>query len=106
MILRMDSSTLKRSFVQAFGVLAYVTAVAWFMNNAQRFFGEQPGWFAGVLMLLLFVVSAAVTGSLVFGRSLLMYLDGAKLPAVRLALSTVGWLASFIVLGAAVLLLR
>ena len=37
-----------------------------------------------VVMLLLFVISAAITGSLVFGRPILWYLDGKKREAVML----------------------
>ena len=43
-------------------------------------------------MLLLFVTSAAITSSLVFGRPLLWYLDGKKKEAVMLAVQTIGTL--------------
>lgn len=98
----------KYAFLHALGVVAYVSGVAWFMNNAERLFGGQqnPGWFGGVLFLLLFVISAAITGSLVFGRPVLWYLDGKKGPAVHLAVKTVLWLAIFLVAGVIVLTLR
>lgn len=44
-------------------------------------------------MILLLVVSASVTGSLVIGRPVLWYLDGKKKEAVSLLITTVGFLA-------------
>ena len=62
------------------------------MNNAEYIFDEKPGTLGGVLFLLIFVISAAVMGMLVFGRSTLWYLDGDKKEAVKLAIMTVSCL--------------
>lgn len=43
-------------------------------------------------MLLLLILSATVTGSLVLGRPILWYLDGKKKEAVSLFVATVGFL--------------
>ena len=45
-----------------------------------------------VAFLLLFVLSAAITGALILGRPVVLYLENRKLEAVKLFLYTVGWL--------------
>lgn len=49
-------------------------------------------------MLCLFVLSAAVTGFLVFGRPLLWYLDGQRKEAVGLVSWTLAFLAAIVAL--------
>ena len=62
---------------------------------------------ARVAFLLLFVLSAAITGSLVFGRPALMFLGGQKTEAVSFLLYTLAWLlAATVVLFAILLSLR
>ena len=102
----MNTSLLKRSFLQAAGVVAYVTAVSAVMSFLEGRVNAEPGWFGPAVFLSLFVVSAAVTSSLVFGSSILLYLDGSKQRAVRLAAATVAWLAAFVVVSIAVIVLR
>lgn len=85
---------IQRSALNALGTVAYVALVATLMQNAQRFFGNKPDTvFAPILVLTLFVLSAAITGSLVLGKPILMYLNNEKAEAVRLFLYTLGWLA-------------
>ncbi len=43
-----------------------------------------------IAMLLLFIFSAALTGSLVFGRPVLWYMDGRKKEAIHLLVWTLG----------------
>lgn len=53
------------------------------------FFADEPDTiFAPIIMLMLFVFSAAITGSLVLGRPILWYIDGKKKEAVHLLFST------------------
>lgn len=53
------------------------------------FFGDKPDTvFAPIMALMLFVLSAAVTASLVLGRPILWYIDGKKKEAVQLLFST------------------
>ena len=82
------------ALAQALAAGIYIFAVAWVMNNAGRWFGsDKPDNFlapAGLLLLL--VLSASVMSCLIFGRAIMMYLDGAKKEAVRLVLMTIGWL--------------
>ena len=48
-----------------------------------------------VLFLMLFVLSAGVTGALVLGRPVLKYLDGDRKGAIYLFCATLGWLFVF-----------
>lgn len=79
------------AFLNALGVVAYTALVAWIMQSMGKIEGE-PSLLGPVAFLMLFVLSAAVTGSLVLGRPILLYLNGLKAEAVRLLLYTIGWL--------------
>lgn len=79
--------------MNALGTVVYVTLVATFMQNGEKIFGKvEDNFFGPVVFLLLFVLSATITASLVLGKPLLMYLNGQKNEAVRLFFYTVGWL--------------
>ncbi len=101
---------LRRSFVHALGTVVYIALVATVMSNAERIFGQAEGQgeapLVGVAMLLLFVVSASVTGLLILGTPLRWYLDGKKQEAVRLLGWTIGWLATFAVLAFVLISIR
>jgi hypothetical protein len=73
-------------------VLVYISAVAWLMSNGEALFGEEESFLVPVAMLMLLVLSAAVMGLLVFGRPILMYLDGKKREAVTFLGYTLGWM--------------
>ena len=96
----MKISLLKKAVVSALGVAAYVMAFTWFINNAQGWFGDQQVWVGPFLMLIFFIVSACVTGSLVLARPMMMYLDGQKNDAVYLFVYTVAALAVIIMVTA------
>lgn len=61
----------------------YVALVAVFMTYANNFFGEADSALGGIAILMLMVLSVAVVGTLILGRPLMMYLDGAKKEAVK-----------------------
>jgi len=86
------------SLVNALGTFVYIALVAWFFFNGERWFGNKPdNFFMPVLMLLLLVVSATITGLLVLGRPLQLYLDNHKKDGVTMLLFTLGWLLIFAV---------
>jgi hypothetical protein len=103
----MNFSLLKKAALNAAGVLVYVLVLGWFFNHAQQIFGTQPDNFlAPALMLILFVVSACITGGLVLGLPVILYLDGQRRRAVTLLMYTVGMLAAFALALAIGLVLR
>lgn len=86
----MNISLLKKAVVNAMGVLVYVLALGWFFNHAEQIFGTKPDNFlAPALMLILFVISACITGGLVLGLPAMMYIDGQRRQAVTLLAYTV-----------------
>lgn len=85
----------RRAFVNAGTTAAYIAAVAWLMYNGEMLFGNKPSFAIPFMMLLLFVFSAAATGSLVLLKPILLYLDGQKENAVRLFLTTLAFLFLF-----------
>ena len=64
-------------------VLLYTSGVAWILFNAQRLFGKVTSFWGPLALLMLFVVSATIVGTLVLGRPILLYLDGRKDAALR-----------------------
>jgi hypothetical protein len=96
------STHLTSGFVHALGVFLYVLAVALFLQNAKVIFGEKEpeGLFVPVFMLLLFIISATITGFLVLGKPALWYINGKKQEALYLLFATLGWLITFLLLVA------
>lgn len=82
-----------RSFLCSLGVVAYVALVAAVMQNAESLFGSVNTVLAATAFLLLFSVSAAVVGSLVFGYPAVLFLGGKRREGLTAAAFTVGFLA-------------
>jgi hypothetical protein len=97
----MNKDVIKHALVNAGVTTAYILLVVALVFNAETIFrGMEPedNVFVGVAMLLLFVISAAVTSSAVFGRPILWYLDGKKREAVTLLGTTLFFLLIFFLL--------
>lgn len=95
-----DKEIPKRSAAYATFAALYVVVVATVMRNAQRLFGgDKPDTvLAPIGILLLLVVSAATMGLLIFGKPVMLYIDGRKREAVTMVSWTVGVLAAYTVL--------
>ncbi len=76
----MEKQLIKNAIRNALGVVVYILAVAWFINTAPRIFGNdnQLGALGFAMMLMLFVISALTTGSLVLWQPLKLLVDGKK----------------------------
>jgi hypothetical protein len=81
------------SLLHALMATGYVMLVSFIMQHADRLLGPDKTILAPVSVLMLFTLSAAVMASLVFGRPLMLYLDGKKKDAVKMAGGTIGFLA-------------
>ncbi|KKW17054.1 MAG: hypothetical protein UY56_C0005G0079 [Parcubacteria group bacterium GW2011_GWA1_50_14] len=92
------NSPIFRGLISACGVALYVLLVAWIMTNAEGMFGPAPMPLGPFLFLLLFVLSAAIAGSLVFGRPIIMYLDGNKKEALATFFYTLLGLAAILII--------
>ena len=80
------------AFLQSAGTFIYVAVIAWLLFNGQRLFGEFVGFGGPMAMLLLFVLSASITGSLVLGRPIHLYLSGMKKESFQLLITTFAFL--------------
>jgi Trk-type K+ transport system membrane component len=100
------SNYILRSLANALGTVVYVILVALFMFNGKNLFDKTDNFLMPVFMLLLFILSASVTGLLVLGKPVLMYLDNLKKEAVIMLLSTLGWIAVFLIIVFFILFLR
>jgi len=93
------------SILNSLGVLAYISLLVTFMNNTQRMFGKNDNAMTGVVALMIFILSALITGSLVLGRPIMLYLDGKKSEAVKLLFYTMASLFVLLLLAIGGLLL-
>lgn len=82
--------TITRAFIDAIGTAAYIVLVASFMFSLRVLSPKEDIVIIPIAMLLLFVTSAAITGFLVFGKPVMLYIDGKKREAVSLLGYTIG----------------
>ncbi len=92
------SKILNRSFIDALGVVIYITAIALFLSNGEKVFGHTSSFLLPLFMMLLLIVSASVTGFLVLGKPVQLYLDNQKKDALNLLWSTLAWLVGLAVI--------
>jgi len=89
---------IQRGFLNAMGTVAYIALIATIMQNGSKIFGETDSFLTPIAVLTMFVLSAAITGSLILGKPVLMYLNGAKSEAIKLFLYTLAWLAVMVII--------
>lgn len=87
------------AFLQAAGIVAYVALFALIAQTVGAGFRNVGPIASITLMLLVFIFSAVVCASLMFGYPLFLFLAGEKKQAVRIVATSVVWLALFIVLA-------
>ncbi len=90
---------IKRAVVNSVGTASYIILVVGFMFFLRSFSDRPDIILIPVAMLLLFVCSAAITGFLVFGKPVMLYIDGKKREAVALLGYTIGVLALITILA-------
>jgi len=77
----------------ALAVIIYIIIVVFIITSMETLFSDTPDTFwTPVLILILFVVSAAITGTLVMGRPIYLYLNGQKQEGVKFLIYTIAWL--------------
>ena len=67
-----------QAFLHSVGVLIYTTFIAYLMMSADQLHGNMSSLLGPIAFLMLFTLSAAVVGMLIFGRPVMLYLDGKK----------------------------
>ncbi|MBI2629421.1 hypothetical protein HYW74_05035 [Candidatus Pacearchaeota archaeon] len=83
---------IKRAFIDSAGTAAYIILVVSFIFSLRVLAPKEDIVIIPIAMLLLFVTSAAITGFLVFGKPIMLYIDGKKREAVSLLSYTLGFL--------------
>ncbi len=99
----MNKKLITTSLVYALGVVAYVALIAWLIFNGDRLFGKMQNFWGPLAFLLLFVLSAAIVGALIFVKPVMLYLNNKKTEAIKLLLYIIGWL--FIATAGAIIIL-
>jgi hypothetical protein len=77
-------NVIRRAFVDALLTFIYIILVVSFVFSLQQFHDKEDIILIPMAMLLLFVCSASITGFLVFGKPVMLYIDGKKKEAVAL----------------------
>ena len=81
------------TFRNTTGAIAYIFLVSQIMNNGDILFGNFANSYLGPFaILLLFVLSAAVVGGLLFGQAIYLFFEGNKKDSIKSAIYNIGWL--------------
>ncbi len=90
-----NNEIISKSILSAIGVEVYIFLVALIMQNGEKIFGMGENLFTGVIILMLFVLSATVIGGLMVAKPILLYIDGKKKDAIGLFMTNIITLAIF-----------
>jgi len=100
-----NNHLVKRAIADALGTAVYVFLVSQIMTHSNQLFGKvENNFLAPMVFLLMFVFSALVTGYLVLGKPIMMYMDGQKKEALRLLFYTGAFLFILMLIGFIVIL--
>ncbi len=93
-----ESNYIIKSLLHASGTFLYILGVVGLISNAKVIFGvvDPPFPLVPLFMLLLFIISATITGSLVLGKPIYLYLDNRKKEALMFLCATLTWLVLFL----------
>jgi hypothetical protein len=95
----MTKKLIKYAFLLALGETVYILLIALFVINSGKLEGNKPGILPIITFLLLFVFSASLSGAIVLGKPILLYLEGKKKEAIMLFGLTLGWLMLFLIIA-------
>jgi len=84
-------SILKSAVVNSAATALYIVLVALFLFYVgENKIGQEDSVLIPIFMLMLLVFSAALTGTFVLGKPVLLYLDGKKKESINLLVCTLG----------------
>lgn len=84
-------------FLQAAGVFIYCAIISGIFRIFNKFIGAPPEFLGTALMLVIFVFSAAITGSIVFGYPAYLVLNHRVKEALSILAYTLLFLSAFII---------
>lgn len=91
--MKLPTNYLIRSFLHALGVMAYTALASTMLNGGETLFGNKPTIWGPIAFLMFFVLSATITGLLVLGKPVTLFMEGQKKEAITFLVATVAWLA-------------
>ena len=94
-----------RAVLNSLGTAVYIILVVSLIFSLQRYVEPKDTILAPIIMLMLLVCSAAITGFLVLGKPVMLYIDGKKKEAMSLLSCTIGILALLTVVLVMVLII-
>jgi hypothetical protein len=89
---------MKKPFIYSLAVALYIVFIVSIMSVSTSFMPAKDNIFMPMVMLSLFVLSAAVMGFLFLSEPLQLYLDGEKKEAVTFFTKTVAFFACFVII--------
>jgi len=96
----------QKALINSFLTTLYIYSIGMFLFYAGSIkLGKTNAFLAPIAFLLLFVLSAGLTSFLVFGKPVLLYLDGKKKESISLLMYTFVFLFAFTFLSIAILFL-
>lgn len=84
--------------LHAAATTVYIVLVSLLLYNGNKIFGTTPSILQVITMLCLAVLSASIVGTLMLGRPIMWYFNGAKSEAVKLFFYSMIWLLVFTVI--------
>lgn len=98
LFIQKKKATLSQGLFPALGIFLYIFSISLFMTNSSRWFGNVDNhFFAPVLFLTLFVVSAMVCALMMFYKPYVLFMEKKYKDALHVVLSSTAWLVGFMV---------
>ena len=91
----MDKKLLARTFKTTICATVYIYVISQVLLNGAVLFNGVQQIVGSFVILLLFVLSAAIVGSLVLGDSIILISKGKTKEGVTSAIYSVGWLCAY-----------
>lgn len=94
----MNKELLVKTFRNTLAAAIYIFLVSQLMQNGSKLFGEMDNMLTPFFMLLLFSLSAAIVGGLVFGQSIVSFINKKNDEGVKAAIYSTMWLGLYTML--------
>lgn len=102
--MKFDKKLCKISFLQALGLIIYVSLVSIIFWKGNVWFPKMNPYVGPLLLLTLFAVSALISAIITLGYPFFLWQKHNKLKeAINVVVYTAGWIVGFIILGFAIL---
>lgn len=101
----MNKTLLFKTFINTTAASLYILVVSQIMRNGEKLFGKVDNGLMPFFILMLFTLSAAVVGGLVFGESIYLFFENKKAESLKAVFYSIGWLGVYTLLAFLVLVI-